>query len=184
MNRFVPPIVLEDLLVNNRVVRADDGTGILSGLLNEAEVINLQYNQNNLSIDYKALNFINSEMNRYAYKLEGYDKDWNHVGERSTAYYTNLRPGTYLFHVKACNNDGVWNEEGKTLKIVITPPLWATWYAFPDLWTIADRSVLRNIPLFQCPSPLEGKVENGAERETATGRVSSGKDASVHEFCP
>lgn len=130
MNRFVPPIVLEDLLVNNRVVRADDGTGILSGLLNEAEVINLQYNQNNLSIDYKALNFINSEMNRYAYKLEGYDKDWNHVGERSTAYYTNLRPGTYLFHVKACNNDGVWNEEGKTLKIVITPPLWATWYAF------------------------------------------------------
>lgn len=97
MNRFVPPIVLEDLLVNNRVVRADDGTGILSGLLNEAEVINLRYNQNNLAIGYKALNFINSEMNRYAYKLEGYDEDWNHVGERSTAYYTNLRPGTYLF---------------------------------------------------------------------------------------
>ena len=50
MNRFVPPIVLEDLLVNNRVVHADDGTGILNGLLNEAEVINLQYNQNNLNI--------------------------------------------------------------------------------------------------------------------------------------
>ncbi len=53
MNRFCTANRIEDLLVNNRVVRADDGTGILSGLLNEAEVINLQYNQNNLSIDYK-----------------------------------------------------------------------------------------------------------------------------------
>lgn len=130
MNRFVPPVVLEELLVNNHPVQADDGTGILDGLLNETKSISLRHNQNNLSISYKALNFINSEMNQYAYKLEGYDKDWNNVGERSTAYYTNLRPGTYLFRVKACNNDGVWNEEGKTLRIVIAPPLWATWYAF------------------------------------------------------
>ena len=66
-------------------MHADDGTGILNGLLNEAEVINLQYNQNNLAIDYKALNFINPEMNRYAYKLEGYMiKTGDAVGERST----------------------------------------------------------------------------------------------------
>ena len=130
MNRIVPPVVLEELLVNNHPVQADDATGILDGLLNETASISLKYNQNNLSISYKALNFINSEMNRYAYKLEGYDTDWNYVGERSAAYYTNLRSGTYLFRVKACNNDGVWNEEGKTLEIVIAPPLWGTWYAF------------------------------------------------------
>lgn len=129
-NSFVPPVVLESLQVNNHAVHADDGTGILQGLLNETEVISLRHDQNNLAIGYNALNFINPEMNRYAYKLVGYDKDWNQVGERSTAYYTNLRPGTYLFHVRACNNDGVWNEEGKTLKIVIAPPLWGTWYAF------------------------------------------------------
>lgn len=130
MNRHVPPLVLESLLVNNTVVHADDGTGILSCLLNETPSIHLHHDQNNLAIGYKALNFINPEMNRYAYRLKGYDKDWNNVGERSTAYYTNLRPGTYSFQVKACNNDGVWNEEGRTLKIVIEPPLWGTWYAF------------------------------------------------------
>ena len=130
VNTFLPPVVLEDLSVNNKSVKLGDGTGILDRLLNEEKTIRLRYNQNNLSISYKALNFINPNMNRYAYKLEGYDEDWNDVGGRSTAYYTNLRPGTYLFRVKACNNDGMWNEEGKELEIVITPPLWYTWYAF------------------------------------------------------
>ncbi|WP_300910658.1 hybrid sensor histidine kinase/response regulator transcription factor [uncultured Bacteroides sp.] len=130
VNTFLPPVVLEDLSVSNKSVKLGDGTGILDRLLNEEKTIRLRYNQNNLSISYKALNFINPNMNRYAYKLEGYDEDWNDVGGRSTAYYTNLRPGTYLFRVKACNNDGMWNEEGKELEIVITPPLWYTWYAF------------------------------------------------------
>ena len=130
LNTYLPPVVLENLSVNNRPVKLGDETGILDKLLNEVKTVRLKYNQNNLLIDYKALNFINSSMNRYAYKLEGYDKDWNDVGERSTAYYTNLRPGTYLFRVKACNNDGMWNEDGKELEIIITPPLWATWYAY------------------------------------------------------
>jgi len=158
MNSSVPPVVLEGLSVNNSVIRADDGTGILDGLLNEAEAVSLRYNQNNLSIDYKALNFINPEMNRYAYKLEGYDKDWNQVGERSTAYYTNLRPGTYLFHVKACNNDGVWNEEGKTLKIVIAPPLWGTWYAFLLYGLLAAGGVYAIVYYFNTRRRLREKL--------------------------
>ncbi|WP_291528707.1 hybrid sensor histidine kinase/response regulator transcription factor [Bacteroides sp. UBA939] len=129
-NRFVPPVVLEGLSVNNQAIQPGDETGILDCLLNEKEVVSLQHNQNNLTISYKSLNFINPEMNRYTYKLEGYDKDWNYVANRSAAYYTNLRPGSYLFHVKASNNDDVWNETGKTLKIIIAPPVWRTWYAY------------------------------------------------------
>ena len=130
VNTFVPPVVLEGLQVNNRPVSVGDDSGILNCLPDNAKEIHLSYDQNNLSISYRALNFINPSMNRYAYRLEGYDKEWNEVGRRTTAYYTKLPSGTYVFHVKASNNDGVWNEEGRTLRIVIAPPLWATWYAY------------------------------------------------------
>lgn len=130
VNTFIPPVVLENFQVNNRPVAVGDESGILNCLLDNAKEIRLSYDQNNLSISYRALNFINSSMNRYAYRLEGYDKEWNEVGRRTTAYYTKLPSGTYEFHVKASNNDGVWNEEGRTLRIVIAPPLWATWYAY------------------------------------------------------
>lgn len=130
VNTFVPPVVLESFQVNNRPVEVGDETGILDSLLDNTPEIHLSYDQNNIAIGYRALNFINSSMNRYAYRLEGYDKGWNEVGERTTAYYTKLPAGTYRFHVMASNNDGVWNEEGRTLRIVIAPPLWATWYAF------------------------------------------------------
>ena len=76
------------------------------------------------------MNYIYATQNQYAYKLEGYDTDWNYVGERNSAFYTNLSPGKYVFHVKASNNDGVWNEEGRSLIIIVQPPLWRTWYAY------------------------------------------------------
>ena len=129
-NSFVPPVVLEDFQVNNRMVSVGDETGILNCVLDYTKEVRLSYDQNNIAIGYRALNFINSSMNRYAYRLEGYDKGWNEVEGRTTAYYTKLPSGTYTFHVKASNNDGVWNEEGRTLKIIIAPPLWATWYAY------------------------------------------------------
>lgn len=76
------------------------------------------------------MNYIYSTQNQYAYKLEGYDADWNYVGGRNSAFYTNLSPGKYVFHVKGSNNDGVWNEQGRSLTIIVQPPLWRTWYAY------------------------------------------------------
>ena len=90
----------------------------------------LKYNQNNISISYCALNYIFPEQNQYAIFLEGHDKEWNYIGNRKEAYYTNLSPGTYIFEVKGANNDGIWNEQVKKLRIIITPPLWKTWYAY------------------------------------------------------
>lgn len=130
VNKHIPAVVLEDFQIDNRPVKVGDDTGILHCLLDDAKVIHLNYDQNNIAISYRALNFINSSMNRYAYRLEGYDKAWNEVGKRTTAYYTKLPAGRYVFHVKASNNDGIWNEEGRTLLIVISPPIWATWYAY------------------------------------------------------
>jgi signal transduction histidine kinase len=77
-------------------------------------------------MEFAALNFTNSEKNRYAYKMEGFDEGWIYAGTRRHATYTNLNPGNYTFRVKACNNDGVWNNEGTTLSIYIKPPFWTT----------------------------------------------------------
>lgn len=129
-NNNIPPVVLEQLSVNNHPVKVGDESAILDKVLDGMEMIRLAYNENNFSITYQALNYIYATQNQYAYKLEGYDTDWNYVGERNSAFYTNLSPGKYVFRVKASNNDGVWNEEGRSLIIIVQPPLWRTWYAY------------------------------------------------------
>ncbi len=93
------------------------------------EPLVLSYKQSMFSMSFAALNYISSKRNQYAYKLEGFDQDWNYVGTKHTATYTNLDPGKYIFRVKGSNNDGVWNEKGLAFSIVITPPYWLSlWF--------------------------------------------------------
>ncbi len=130
LNTYVPPIVFTKLVVNNQVIEPEDDTRILTTILDDMEEIELSYNQNNISIGYSALNFVFAHQNQYATFLKGYDKDWNYIGDRREAYYTNLSPGTYVFEVKASNNDGVWGEQTRKIRIIVHPPLWKTWYAY------------------------------------------------------
>ncbi len=82
-----------------------------------------------LQIDYTALSLTIPERVRFRYKLEGANDDWQDVGTRRQAFYTNLAPGTYRFRVTAANNDGVWNEEGATLDFTIQPAFYQTlWF--------------------------------------------------------
>ncbi|MBV6422136.1 MAG: Sensor histidine kinase RcsC [Ignavibacteriaceae bacterium] len=92
--------------------------------------IQLTYDENFISFEFAALSFINPEKNQYAYKMEGVDKDWINSGSRRYASYPNLNPGEYIFRVKGSNSDGVWNEEGTSVAIIISPPWWKTWWAY------------------------------------------------------
>ena len=92
--------------------------------------IRLAYNENRLTFKYVGLFYQNSDLVKYAYKLDGYDKSWINAGTDRTAIYTNLSPGTYTFHVKAANPDGVWSTEIPSLTITINPPWWQTWWAY------------------------------------------------------
>lgn len=121
VNPSIPPVHITSLLVNNE----NDITGDI-----ENRHITLASDQNNITFRYTALNFIHSERNRYAYKLEGADPTWHTVGNRREAYYSNLAPGSYTFRVKASNNDDVWNPEEATLRITINPPFYKTWWAY------------------------------------------------------
>lgn len=97
-------------------------------LITSDQKLNLSYRQNFFSFDFAALNYLFPEKNRYAYKMEGLNDDWIYSGERHFVQYTNIDPGTYTFRVKACNNDGVWNEQGIAIEITIQPPFWKTWW--------------------------------------------------------
>lgn len=129
-NRNIPPVVLTNLYVNNQLIQASDDSRILHYVVNHTDEIVLRYNQNNFSIAYGALNYIYHEQNQYAYRLIGHDENWNQVGSRKEAFYTNIAPGEYTFQVIASNNDNVWNETGKSLRIKILPPWWKTPLAY------------------------------------------------------
>ncbi|QHV97460.1 two-component regulator propeller domain-containing protein [Spirosoma endbachense] len=91
--------------------------------------IELAYQENFLSFEFVALNYNTPEKNQYAYQLVGVDKKWVQAGTRRFANYTNLAPGDYTFRVKASNDDGVWNEKGASIHVIIQPPWWQTiWF--------------------------------------------------------
>ena len=92
--------------------------------------IELKYNENRISFQFVALHFTDPQNNQYAFKLDGYDKDWIQAGTQRTAVYTNLSPGTYQFQVKAANSDGVWNEEAAQVSFTILPPWWKRGWAY------------------------------------------------------
>jgi signal transduction histidine kinase/ligand-binding sensor domain-containing protein/DNA-binding response OmpR family regulator len=126
-NDAVPPIVFTDFKVFNKSVLPDQQS-ILQKHISESDQVTLRYDQSVFTFEFAALNFLLKEKNQYAYKLEGFDDQWNFIGNQRSVTYTNLDPGEYIFRVKACNNDGIWNEAGAGIKVMITPPFWLTWW--------------------------------------------------------
>ena len=97
-----------------------------------ADSVTLSYRDSVFSFEFAALSYANSHRNRYRYKLDNLEPGWNEVGSKQRlATYTNLDPGTYVFRVQGSNSDGVWNEEGVSLAILITPPWWRN-HSFPS----------------------------------------------------
>ncbi|MCE7044510.1 hybrid sensor histidine kinase/response regulator transcription factor [Dyadobacter sp. CY312] len=129
VNEFVAPVVLTSLKLFNRPVVIGAADGLLSKDISLTKEITFSHDQNIFSIDFALLNFIKSDKNTYAYRLEGFEKDWNYV-RTSSASYTNLPSGTYKFVVKGANNDGVWSTKAAQMIIHVTPPMWATWWAY------------------------------------------------------
>lgn len=129
-NTNVPPVYITDFkLFNKSIGINDDDGGILKRSISETNVINLSYEQNAFTFEFVALNYTRPEKNQYAYMLEGVDKTWNFVGNNTSASYTTLSPGEYMFKVIASNNDGVWNQKGTGILVNISPPYWQTgWF--------------------------------------------------------
>jgi len=120
-NPYVPQVAITDFQLFNQSVSLSDYLKIDR---HGVRTITLPYNKNGFSLVFSALSYFAPEKNEYAYKLEGFDEGWNRVGNQRKVTYTNLSPGTYCFKVKASNNDGLWNDTGLSVNIVLTPPIW------------------------------------------------------------
>lgn len=128
-NPIPPSIAFRDFKIHNQSVLVGPDSP-LKQPLDRVEEITLRASENAFSFDFVGLHFGNPEKNEYAYKLDDWDNDWNNVGHLRTASYTNLPAGTYTFRVKAANADGAWNEVGRSVRLIVRPPWWKTWWAY------------------------------------------------------
>lgn len=134
---YTPPLYLSSFKVFGNEFNLDS-------TLESKHEIKLLYNQNYFSFDFIAPNYLNTQKIKFNYKLEGFDKDWIYIPNRRFASYTNLEPGTYTFKVKVSNNNGMWDDQYTSVRIVIKPPFWKEkWFygasvliAFVLIWLI------------------------------------------------
>ncbi len=105
----------------------EDRPGLKESITTTKE-LNLSYQDNVISFEFAGLHYIFPEKNLYAYIMDGFENEWNYVGHRRFATYTNLPTGQYTFRVRAANRDGIWNEKGHSINIIIHPPLWQMWW--------------------------------------------------------
>ena len=129
-NKSLPSIVITDFLLFGKEVYVGEPGSPLEKSITFSDELVLQSNQNSFSFRVAALDFQAPRMSRIMYKLDGFDADWLTVGESPIVTYSNLRYGNYTFRVKVSNSDGVWNEEGISLKVHILPPFYLSVWAY------------------------------------------------------
>ena len=124
-----PPVLVTDFQLANKPVPIGAESVLKKSIL-ETDNLVLSYRDRMFSFEFAVLNFRAPEQNRYRYRMEGFEKEWNEVDRtRRFATYTNLDPGEYVFRVIGANNDGIWNEEGDSIRITVNPPWWGTmWF--------------------------------------------------------
>jgi signal transduction histidine kinase/ligand-binding sensor domain-containing protein/CheY-like chemotaxis protein len=129
VNNTIPPVYIDEFQIFNKPVAIGTSGSPLKKAITETKEISLTHLQSVFSFGFSDINYTYPEKNQYAYKMEGFEEEWNYTNSsRRYATYTNLDPGKYTFRVKASNNDGIWNEKGSSLIINILPPWWKTWW--------------------------------------------------------
>lgn len=155
-----PKIALTDFRAEDQAIRFRDS------LTGAALQLVLDHDQNNIAIAYTGIHYDDPSRNKFAYKLEGFDKDWREVGNQRAAYYYDLPPGNYTFNLKAANSSGLWNRENASLSFSISPPWWQTWWAY----TIYGFAFVLSIMLFdrlRKRQLLKKEHEKNKEKELA-----------------
>jgi diguanylate cyclase (GGDEF)-like protein len=180
---MTPQVAITDIMIFNHSMKDGlYGAGAqLSGSVTDPKELTLSWRESVFALEFAALHYINPLKNRYAYRLEGFDKNWVETdATHHTATYTNLSPGKYIFRVKAANNKGVWNETGTALAITITPAFWQTWW-FRILVTIFSLVMLFAIYLWRIShlTLLQKKLRKLVAERTAELETSNMKLAAL-----
>lgn len=141
-NPFPPPIVIEAVSVDGQPQSTNSfRTGPPQG-------VRVPRRKERLEIQYTSLNLAAPERARFKYRLEGHESAWTEVGDARVARYSSLPPGRYRFQVTACNEDGVWNQAGSTLAIIVEPPIWRTWWFLTTTAVVVLGSIVGVVHYF------------------------------------
>lgn len=125
---YKPVVALTGITVNNAPADFGQPASPLTAPINNLNEIVLPHTQNFLTFDFAALQYNITEKLQYRYVMEGFDETWVMAGNGNTAVYTKLPPGRYTFKINATNTAGKWSDSIKTIRVVITPPFWLTWW--------------------------------------------------------
>ncbi|WP_024479831.1 ligand-binding sensor domain-containing protein [Cellulophaga baltica] len=123
-----PKVNITSLKIFNKPIYPGDASNILKRHISQVDSISISYDNDVINFEFNALTFRHPDKVNYAYFLDGFETDWNYVGHKKNATYTNLEPGNYTLRIKSSNSDGIWNNNETTLNITITPPFWETWW--------------------------------------------------------
>lgn len=172
-NSVPPPIVF-----NAFSIYGENKDTLLTQAVFSDEPLQLKHNQNFISFEFAAIDYLNPGKVNYAYKLEGFNEEWIECGTRRFISFTNLDPGEYVFRVKAANSDGIWNENGAAVYLEIDPPFWKTWWfiAFASLFLLA-------VTIFIQRSWVQSKVRRALELEQVRSQENERVRAkAAHDF--
>ncbi|WP_350286830.1 two-component regulator propeller domain-containing protein [uncultured Croceitalea sp.] len=147
-NPYLAKTYLKDVKLFNKTVSQKDKNSPLD-VNSETNTISLKHNQTVLTIDYGAISYTRPGKNQYAYFLEGFESEWNYVGAKRSATYTNLEAGEYVFKLKASNNDNLWNEASAILEINVLPPWWKTIWAYLVYFLVLVLMVFTTMYLYR-----------------------------------
>ncbi len=145
-NSYIPPIVFTNYLRYNS--DDEEGKPIIEKGISQRDSLFLTYKDNIITFDFAALSYFNNSENQYRYKLEGFNQNWIQLGNNHSVTFTNLSHGHYTLHIIGSNNDGIWNKNGVSLAIAVSPPWWKTNIAYV-IYAIAFLSTLYGLRRFE-----------------------------------
>lgn len=160
-NPFNPDIAITGFKIFYNPIHQGTSVGgrvVFTSSIEQTSEVVLKGNEKAFSIQYAALHYADPERNQYAYFLEGFESEYNNAGTRREATYTNLPPGQYIFHVRASNNDGVWNENDTTLHITILPPWYRTSWAIIAYLIVLSTIVFLVIRIISYQNRLKNDI--------------------------
>lgn len=172
VSQLPPPVVLEDVVVNGRVLHR--------GASDSSAPVKIPPGQQRFEFHFTGLSFVAPEKMQFEYQLAGWDSDWIKTGnDKRVADYSYLPPNNYTFHVRACNSDGIWNNTGASFSFVVLPHFWQTWW-FGVLATVAAIALVASIVWYVSRRRLRRKLEN-IQRQQAIERERTRIAKDIHD---
>jgi len=170
VNLLPPPVVIEDITAAGHTLAHNPA---------EKSRLKISTDLQRFEFHFTGLSFVAPEKIQFQYRLEDWEKEWVDAGNKRVAEYSYIPPGNYTFHVRACNSDGVWNEDGATLALIVLPHYWQTWW-FHALTVLTAIALVVGIVLFITRRRMRFKLER-IERQQALERERTRIAKDIHD---